>query len=70
MGDLTERKTPTFQNDVEYVPKMSVWALLCLFLLVVTKEYVLRISWGIYLEQYVFFVQMHSHVSAAPLFEG
>ena len=32
MGDLTERKTSTFQNDVEYVPKMSVWALLCYFL--------------------------------------
>ena len=25
-------KTETFQNDVEYVPKMSVWALLCFFL--------------------------------------
>ena len=32
MGDLTERKTPTFQIEVEYVPKMSVWALLCIFL--------------------------------------
>ena len=32
MGDLTERKTSTFQNDVEYVPKKSVWALLCFFL--------------------------------------
>ena len=32
LGDLTERKTSTFQNDVEYVPKMSVWALLCFFL--------------------------------------
>ena len=32
MGDLTESKTSTFQNDVEYVPKMSVWALLCFFL--------------------------------------
>ena len=32
IGDLAERKTSTFQNDVEYVPKMSVWALLCFFL--------------------------------------
>ena len=24
MGNITERKTPTFQNDVEYVPKRSV----------------------------------------------
>ena len=32
LGDLTERKTPSFQNDVEYNPKMSVWALLCFFL--------------------------------------
>ena len=32
MGGLTERKTPTSQNDVEYVPKTSVWALLCFFL--------------------------------------
>ena len=44
MGDLTERKTPTFQKDVEYVPKTSVWAMLC-FLLVITKNYVLRTSW-------------------------
>ena len=29
LADLTERKTPTFQNDVEYVPKMSLWALFC-----------------------------------------
>ena len=32
MGDFSERKTPTLQNDVEYVPKLSVWALLCFFL--------------------------------------
>ena len=32
LGDFTEKKTPTFQNDVEYVPKLSVWALLCFFL--------------------------------------
>ena len=32
MGDLTERKTPTLPNDVEYVPKISVRALLCIFL--------------------------------------
>ena len=32
MGDLTERKTPTLQNDIEYVPKISVRALLCFFL--------------------------------------
>ena len=32
MGYLTERKTPTFQNDVAYVPKRSAWALLCFFL--------------------------------------
>ena len=32
MGDLTGRTTPTLQNDVEYVPKRSVWALLCFFL--------------------------------------
>ena len=32
LGDFTERKTPTFQNDVEYVPKMSFWALLGLIL--------------------------------------
>ena len=24
LGDFTETKTPTFQNDVEYVPKKSV----------------------------------------------
>ena len=36
MGHLAERKTPTFQNDVEYVPQVSVWALL--FSLVVTKK--------------------------------
>ena len=24
LGDFTERKTPTFQNDVEHVPKKSV----------------------------------------------
>ena len=38
MGDLTERKTPTFQNDVEYVPKMSVRALLCFFLWLYLKN--------------------------------
>ena len=32
MGDLSERKTPTLQNDVEYVPKTSVWAMFCFFL--------------------------------------
>ena len=48
MGDLTERKTPTFQNDVEYVSKMSVWTLLCFFSLVVKKKYVLRTSWGLF----------------------
>ena len=31
IGDLTERKTPFFQNDVEYVPKLSFWGLLCFF---------------------------------------
>ena len=31
LGNFTGRKTPTFQNDVEYVPKKSVWALLCIF---------------------------------------
>ena len=31
LGDFTESKTPTFQNDVEYVPKMSFRALLCFF---------------------------------------
>ena len=31
-GDFTEKRTKTFQNDVEYVPKMSFWALLGLFL--------------------------------------
>ena len=44
MGNLTERKTPTFQKDVEYVPETSVWAMLCC-LLVITKNYVLRTSW-------------------------
>ena len=39
MGDLIERKIPTFQNDVEYVPKMSNVFLSSagLFSLVVTK---------------------------------
>ena len=37
MGDLTERKTTTFQIDVENVPKMTVWSSLC-FILVVTKN--------------------------------
>ena len=46
MGDLTKRKTPTLQNDVEYLPKISVRALLCFFI-VVTKKYVLRTSWGL-----------------------
>ena len=32
ISDFSERKTPTLQNDVECVPKMSVWALLCFFL--------------------------------------
>ena len=32
MGDLTERKTRTFQTDVECVPNLSVWALLRFFL--------------------------------------
>ena len=32
LGDFTKKKTPTFKNDVEYVPKLSVWALLGLFL--------------------------------------
>ena len=31
MGDLTQRKTPTLQNDIVYVPKISVRALLCFF---------------------------------------
>ena len=46
LGDFTGRKTPTFQIDVEYVPKKSVWALLCI-VLVVTKKYVLRTHWGL-----------------------
>ena len=37
LGDFTERKTQNFQKDVEYVPKMSFWALLCFFS-VLTKE--------------------------------
>ena len=32
MGDLTEKKTPIFQNDVEGGPKFSVRAVLCFFL--------------------------------------
>ena len=32
LGDFTERKTQTFQNDVEYVPKLSFWALMGFFL--------------------------------------
>ena len=36
-----------------------------LFALVVVKKYVLRTSWGLCLEKYVFFVQMQSQVSAA-----
>ena len=47
LGDFTERKTQTFQNDVEYVPEMSFLALLSsirLVALVVTKKAVLRTS--------------------------
>ena len=40
------------------------------FRLVVTKKSVLRTSSDLYLKQYVFFVQMQSHVSAAPVLEG
>ena len=56
-------KTGTFQNDVEYVPKMSFWALLGLFFWLQIKkmfwcfENFLR---SLYLKQYVFFVQMQS----------
>ena len=32
LGDFSESKTQNFQNDVEYVPKMSVWAMLYFFL--------------------------------------
>ena len=32
LGEFTEIKTQNFQKDVEYVPKMSFWALLCFFL--------------------------------------
>ena len=37
LGVFTGRRTQIFQNDVEYVPKLSFWALLCLFLAVTTK---------------------------------
>ena len=40
-----------------------------LFSLVVTKKSVLRTSSDLYLKQYVFFVQMQSHVSAARFLE-
>ena len=32
LANFTESKTPNFQKDVEYVPKMSFWAQLCFFL--------------------------------------
>ena len=31
LGDFTESKTQNFQKDVEYVPKLSFWGLLCFF---------------------------------------
>ena len=66
-------KTEKFQNDVEYVPKLSFWALLSsarLDSLVVNKKSCFENLLGsIYMEQYVFFVQMQRHVLAAIFFE-
>ena len=66
-------KTENFQNDVEYVPKLSFWALLSsarLDSLVVNKKSCFENLLGsIYMEQYVFFVQMQRHLLAAIFFE-
>ena len=66
-------KTENFQNDVEYVPKMSFWALLSsarLDSLVVNKKSCFENLLGsIYMEQYVFFVQMQRQLLAAIFFE-
>ena len=63
-------KTETFQKDVEYVPKMPFFGAALLFSLVVTKENCFEnFLRSLYLEQYVFFVQMQSPVLAALVFE-
>ena len=66
LGDFTESKTEKFQKGVEYVPKICSWALLCFFFLVVTKEICFEnLLRSLYLEQYVFFVQMQSRFGCA-----
>ena len=54
LGDFTETKTPTFQIDFEYVPKLSVWALLCFLLWWQPKKCFDNFLRSLYLEQYVF----------------
>ena len=69
-GRFRRKKTPTFQNDVEYVPKKSVWALICYFFGCNSKTCFETLLRSLFVEQYVVFVQMQSHVAAAPVFEG
>ena len=69
LGDFTESKTQNFQEDVEYAPKTSFWALLCFFLVVTKENCFEKFLRSLYLEQYVFFVQMQSRVSPALVFE-
>ena len=47
LSDFTESKTQNFQNDGEYVPKITVWALLCFFSWVVTKKRCSENLWGV-----------------------
>ena len=50
LGDFTERKTQSYQNDVEYVPKLSFRALLCFFLwLYAKKNYFEKLLRSLYL---------------------
>ena len=73
LGDFTERKTPIFQNDVEYVStfQKSLFELcFASFFGCNSKICFDNLLRPLYLEQYVFFVQMQRHVSAAPVLEG
>ena len=70
LGDFTESKTQNFQKDSEYVPKISLWELLCFFFVVTKENCFENFLRSLYLEQYVLFVQMQSLISAAPVLGG
>ena len=58
-------KKETFQNGNEYVPKMSVWALLCFSLWLLLKN----VFWSLSTWNNTCSLQMQSYVLAALLFE-